>query len=105
MRLICNLNFKLRELRRQKRMRQDHVAAQACVSRSALSSYESGARRPSFETLVVLADIYGVSTDFLLGRTGRTIDAAGLTAEQFAIVAALVEQLKDQNTRLEEMKQ
>ena len=103
-RMVSELSFKLRELRRQKRMRQDHVAAQASVSRSALSSYESGARRPNYETLVLLADIYGVTTDYLLGRTGRSIDAEGLTPEQYAIVAALVEQMASQNKRLEDLK-
>jgi transcriptional regulator with XRE-family HTH domain len=38
------------------------------ISRQAYSSYETGARQMNFETLCMLADFYGVSTEYLLGR-------------------------------------
>ena len=34
-------------------------------------SYEQGVRRPTFETLVKIADTLDVSIDYLLGRTGE----------------------------------
>ena len=100
--MTYDLHIKIRALRRKKRMRQDHVAAQAGVSRSAMCAYEAGTRRPSYETLVLFAEIYGTTTDFLLGRSDRAIDASGLTAEQYAIVAGLVENMTAQNKKLEE---
>lgn len=100
--MTYDLHIKIRALRRQRRLRQDHVAAQAGVSRSAMCAYEAGTRRPSYETLVLLANIYGTTTDYLLGRSGKAIDAAGLTAEQYAIVTALVEQMTKQNKQLED---
>lgn len=100
--MTYDLHIKIRALRRQKRLRQDHVAAQVGVSKSAMCAYERGTRRPDYETLVLLADIYGTTTDHLLGRSGKAIDAAGLTAEQYAIVAALVESMTEQNKKLEE---
>lgn len=101
--MINDLHIRIRALRDQRRLRQDHVAAQAGVSRSAMCAYETGTRRPSYETLVLFADIYQTTTDYLLGRSGKAIDAAGLTAEQYAIVAALVEQMASQNKRLEDL--
>ena len=33
--------------------------------------YEQGRREPDLTTLVRLADLFGVSVDHLIGRTGR----------------------------------
>lgn len=102
--MVNELHIRIRALRHQRQMRQDYIAVQVGVSRSAMCAYEAGTRRPAYETLVLLADIFGTSTDYLLGRTGRSIDAEGLTSEQYAIVAALVEQMASQNKRLEDLK-
>ena len=39
------------------------------IEQALLSKYESGKRIPPTETLVVLADYYGVSMDYIMGRT------------------------------------
>lgn len=41
------------------------------LQRHALTDYVSGARDPSTASLVAMADYYGVSTDYILGRGGR----------------------------------
>lgn len=46
---------------------QDFCAA-ADISFSTYQNYESGKRIPTAEILIKLADFYGVSTDYLLGR-------------------------------------
>lgn len=38
------------------------------VSKNMISLYERGEKAPSVEALVNLADFFGVSTDYLLGR-------------------------------------
>ena len=40
------------------------------LQRHALTDYISGRRDPSTASLVAMADYYGVSTDYLLGRGG-----------------------------------
>ena len=40
------------------------------VSAQAINQYKIGTSRPSLENLCKIADFYGVSTDYLLGRTG-----------------------------------
>lgn len=37
----------------------------------AVGKYERGDARPGFDALRLIADFYGVSTDYLLGRTDR----------------------------------
>lgn len=55
-------------LREQKGLTQDEMAKKLNISRSALSLWEIGKREPNFETLKLLADFFGVSVDYLLGR-------------------------------------
>jgi transcriptional regulator with XRE-family HTH domain len=60
---------RLKKARKRKNMYQKELAAALGVSRSAVTSWETGARVPEFETLKLLADVLEVSTDYLLGRT------------------------------------
>ena len=55
-------------------MRKSHgftqleVAQELKINHQNLSHYETGKREPDLETLAMLADFYGVSTDFLIGN-------------------------------------
>ena len=60
---------KLKSLRTEKKLTQKQVADQIGLAISAVSSYESGSRYPSYDVLVQLAHIFHVSTDYLLGMT------------------------------------
>lgn len=55
-------------LRKEKNMSQSETAKYLNISTSALSMYETGNREPNNELLSKLADFFGVSTDYLLGR-------------------------------------
>ena len=86
---------KLRNLRIEKRLTQKQVAERIGLAISAVSSYESGSRYPSYEVLVRLAHIFHVSADYLLGMTEtRNIDVTGLTDEEVDVVSQLVEMLR-----------
>ena len=52
-------------------MNQEQLAERAKLQGSAISHFETGKRKPSFDNLKRLADALGVSTDFLLGRTNE----------------------------------
>lgn len=59
---------RLRELREERNMTQKDVAAVLCVSPRMVSFYESGDHFPRDESLLLkLADLFEVSTDYLLG--------------------------------------
>lgn len=60
---------RLRKARDERAMNQDQLAERAGLQPSAVSHFETGGRRPSFENLKRLADALSVSTDYLLGRT------------------------------------
>lgn len=86
---------KLYSLRIEKKLTQKQLAASIGLAISAVSSYESGSRYPSFETLIKLARIFHVSTDYLLGLTERrSIDVTGLTDEEIELVSQLVDKLR-----------
>lgn len=63
------LNERLRECRKKKGVKQSEVADQLSVQRQIISYYESGTRKPNLEDLIMLADFYNVSLDYLVGRT------------------------------------
>ena len=66
MRVTFDLGTRLKEARKEKGYTQDHVAAIIGVSRPAISSYERNAVDPPLTILRSLADLYGVSLDYLL---------------------------------------
>ena len=52
-------------------MNQSEVAELLFTSQTVYSRYERGVRTIPVEHLLILADFYGVSTDYILGRTNR----------------------------------
>lgn len=64
-------------LRKEKGVNQRAVASELGISQALLSHYETGAREPGLGFLVRACDYYGVSADYLLGRT-MVRDGAGL---------------------------
>lgn len=58
----------LKELRKTKNMNQGDLAQFMGVSVQAYQKYEYGTAEPTFDSLCKLADFYGVTTDYLLGR-------------------------------------
>lgn len=59
----------LRNLRKDKGVTQQAVADAIGVRQSNYAFYETGKKHPSHETLLAIADYYGVTSDYLLGRT------------------------------------
>ena len=64
-----SVKLKLRELRKSRRLTQAQVAEGIHCSVATYSRYEHGARQPSIEMLERLADFFGVSVDYILGRS------------------------------------
>lgn len=60
---------RIREMRERRGMNQTDVAKILCMSQTGYSKYETGENDIPTEVLVCLADLYGVSVDYLLGRT------------------------------------
>lgn len=87
---------KLKSLRTEKKLTQKQVADRIGLAISAVSSYESGTRYPSYDVLVKLARIFHVSTDYLLGMTDtRNVDVTGLNDNEVELVSQSVDMLRN----------
>lgn len=62
---------RLRMLRKNRKLTQVAVQMQTGIEQALLSKFETGERTPPTETLVILADFYHVSIDYLLCRTDK----------------------------------
>ena len=62
---------RIKERRRELKMTQTELAKAANLTPAAISQFESGTRKPSFNTLSSLSDALKVTTDFLLGKKER----------------------------------
>ncbi|HEY3365732.1 MAG TPA: helix-turn-helix transcriptional regulator [Symbiobacteriaceae bacterium] len=71
---------RLKMLRESLGMVQQEIADLFNSSRNVPSQWESGLREPSYEHLLTLAEFYGVTTDWLLGRAGAQFDDHAITA-------------------------
>ena len=60
---------RIRELREARKMSQVRLSIELEVSQETISSYESGKHYPSYATLEKMSDIFGVSIDYLMGRS------------------------------------
>lgn len=57
------------QLRTEKGIYQKELAAHLKVSAGTISNYEKGHHAPDLEMLCRIAEFFGVTTDYLLGRT------------------------------------
>ena len=87
---------------------QESLAKKASMAPAAISHFETGARKPSFDNLRRLADVLDVTADYLLGRTDdphgfAKADAAfrhgysELSADQKEFALDMIKRLAEQN--------
>ena len=59
----------LKVLRKEKGITQISLQMQTGIEQALLSKFENGERIPPTETLIILADFYNVSMDYIMCRT------------------------------------
>lgn len=64
-----NMYLRLRDIREDSDKKQAQIAAELGCSQQTYSRYENGKAQMTYETLSALADYFGTSVDYLLGRT------------------------------------
>lgn len=77
--------LKLQEIREQRNIMQKELALKLNKTRACISSWETNKTEPDLQSLINLADILEVSTDYLLGRSndvGLIQTNANLTQDQ-----------------------
>lgn len=101
---------RLKQLRIEQNYNQSHIARILGCTVSSISSYESEQRTPSYDILVQYANIFHVSTDYLLGvdsvRTAhddakQVIDVTGLSSKDITAIRTLVQSLQEKRGELE----
>ena len=63
---------RLRDLREDKDLRQEDIAEYLGISQTVYSRYERGFQTIQLTHLLRLADFYGVTTDYIIGRTNNS---------------------------------
>ena len=92
--LAVQLGERIRKLRSDRGWSQRELARRASIaSKSVISYYELGERFPTYETLLRLADTFGVTTDYLLRGQDADIriKTGSLTSEQLDALMTIIE--------------
>lgn len=63
------MSNRIRELRKEKKLTQEELGVLLGVKRTTITGYEIGQIDPSSDKLVKLSELFGVTADYLLGRT------------------------------------
>lgn len=96
---MASIAQRLISLRLKHNFSQTDIAKQIGVTPALISAYENQDRKPSLDKLASLADVFHVSTDYILGRTLETDDSIvvnvdGLSDRQIRIIRELVSEFK-----------
>lgn len=92
----------LAALRRLTGLSQREAAKDMLISQALLSHYENGAREPGLGFVCRACDYYGVTADYLLGRTDASGTAPDRKKELRDLVAKLLELAEKAHSVLED---
>lgn len=88
------LGENIRRLRQERGLCQEELGRRIGASKQSVSNWENGNIAPSIDLLIRLADFFGVSTDYLLGREERrTLNATGLSDVQATHIQQIIDDL------------
>ena len=62
---------RIRDLREDADLTQDQIVQRLQMHKTTYTNYEQGKREPPFSFIIQLAEFYGVSIDYIAGRTNR----------------------------------
>ena len=90
---------RLRKLRKESGLSQTELAERTWLSKTVISNYELGTRKPSIDIVVKLSKYFKVSTDYLLGVEPKknNLDTDGLTEEDVRLLEYTIKVLKEKN--------
>ena len=61
-----SISYRIQSLRKNKGLSQEQIASKVGVSRQSVSKWESGVSMPDIENIIILSEIFEVSTDYIL---------------------------------------
>lgn len=90
---------RLKALRLEASLTQKEIAEQLGMSQPAYLSWEKGKRKPGLETLEKFSEFFGVSTDYLLGKTDyRTVEEDELSEVEMLFRATSLDMTDEEKT-------
>lgn len=92
---------KIKALREQNGFTQSDLAKKLGITRSSVNAWEMGISVPSTQYVVELANIFKVSTDFLLGvKSTATVNVEGLSEKDIQLVNAVIAHLREKESAI-----
>ena len=92
---VAMIAERIKLLREQHGLTQAALSKRLGITRASVNAWEMGLSVPSTQYLVELSQIFGVSTDYLLGLNRHcTIDVSGLFEKEVTALVSLVSCLK-----------
>lgn len=85
-----NLSGKIKKLRAENNLTQEQLAEKLKVSRSTISSWETGRSYPDLEMVIAICDCFNVSLDFLLREDEKMVRKLNFGTKQKRMLIAMV---------------
>ena len=87
---------RIKELRKNLGVTQAELARQLGISRAAVNAWEMGIAMPATQYVVALAELFHVSSDYILGMNARgTMDVSDLRDSDIAMLHSIAEYLRE----------
>ena len=87
---------KIKTLRMSNNLTQNDIAKKLGITRSSVNAWEMGISVPSTMYIVELANLFAVSTDYILGLEHKAVlDISGLDNDSVRILNDMVQYMRD----------
>lgn len=94
------LNERIKQLRLAYKLNQVEFGRKLGVTKQCVSNWENNNIQPSVEMLMKIADLFSVTTDYLLGRDDRQyLDISGLTETETIHVQNIINDIRGVDTK------
>ncbi|ACV63241.1 transcriptional regulator, XRE family [Desulfofarcimen acetoxidans DSM 771] len=83
---MATFGERLYQLRKSKNLKAEELAEFVGLKRRIIFLYEKNESKPSYDTLILFADFFNVSLDYLVGRSDnpqRILSALSITLDEF----------------------
>ncbi len=95
---VCDFGSVLKQLRKSHNLTQKELGVHIGLSKAVISKYENGIGYPAFDILILIADYFSVTTDYLLGvDKKKTLDVSSLSDTQIDAVRRVIAEFNKAN--------